>query len=91
MDRNGSIRGQVFMFRYLLSGEVRPATPALDLFGAPVVPERPEKVLRFEPVEAVQMDVAVPEAAWVVNDPNAKKMAAENDDGLFQPKLEAQA
>lgn len=92
MDRNGSIRGQVFMFRYLLSGEQRDAhSPSFDLFGTPAVPERPERLLKFEPVDAVQMDVAVPEAAWVANDPNAKKMAAENDDGLFQPKLEVQA
>jgi hypothetical protein len=91
MDRNGSIRGQVFMFRYLLSGaKLGAESPMFELFGVPtdVVSE---PLLRFEPIDAVEMDVAVPEGAWVVHDPNAKKMKAENEGGPAQVQLEMQA
>lgn len=92
MDRNGSIRGQVFMFRFLLSGAYLDARSAtLDLFGAPADEVVHEAVLRFEPIEPVEMDVAVPEDAWVVNDPNAKKMKAENEDSPAQASLEMRA
>ncbi len=84
MDRNGSIRGQVFMFRYLLSGSrIGSQSPTLDLFGAPPSDVEPDAFLRFKPIEPVEMDVAVPEDAWAANDPNAAKMKAVNDDGLF--------
>lgn len=91
MDRNGSIRGQVFMFRYLLSGAKLGAdSPMLELFGVPVAAAQ-EQLLRFEPIDPVEMDVAVPEDAWVVNDPDAKKMKAENDDGQVKGQLEMRA
>lgn len=91
MDRNGSIRGQVFMFRHLLSGvKLGADSPMLDLFEAPLAAEE-GRVFRFEPIDAVEMDVAVPEGAWVVNDPNAKKMKAQNDDAPEQQQLEMRA
>ena len=37
------------------------------------------------------MEVAVPEDAWTVTDPNAKKMKASNDDGPVQGSLEMPA
>ncbi len=84
MDRNGSIRGQVFLFRYLLSGsQVGSQSPTLDLFGAAQSEAGSDALLRFEAVDPVEMDVAVPEDAWAMNDPNATKMKPVNDDGLF--------
>ncbi len=92
MDRNGSIRGQVFMFRFLLSGAVLGSKAAmLDLFGTAEDETAPGAVLQFEPIEPIKMDVAVPEDAWVINDPNARKMKAENDDGPAQASLEMRA
>ena len=92
LDRNGSIRGQVFLFRFLLSGASLEAEPAMeDLFGGPVLTRVRDDVLRFEPIDAVDMDVAVPEDAWVISDPNAKRMKADNDDGPTQTSLEMPA
>lgn len=94
-ERNGSIRGQVFMFRFLLSGEVLGSnSPMFDLFpnGPPVAADH-RAILRFEPVEPVIMDVAVPEDAWATSDPNAKRMKAEvePDDEPMQTSLEMTA
>jgi hypothetical protein len=89
MDRNGSIRGQVFMFKYLLSGaKLGAESPMFELFGADATQE---PVLQFEPIEPVEMEVAVPEDAWMVDDPNARKMRADNDDGPKQGQLEMHA
>lgn len=91
-DRNGSIRGQVFMFRFLLSGaRLGSASPMFAGFEADEVAGPAEGILRFEPIDPVEMDVAVPEDAWAVSDPNAKKMKAENDDGPVQHTLEMMA
>lgn len=86
-DRNGSIRGQFFLFRFLLSGAKLDTALKLALFpdeGAEPV----SSVLRFEPIEPVVMDVAVPESAWAISDPNAKRMKAEAEDGPVQTVLE---
>lgn len=92
MDRNGSIRGQVFMFRFLLSGATLGSEPAMfELFGSAGEAAGPSAVLRFEAIDAIEMDVAVPEDAWALNDPNAKKMKAENDEGPVQASLEMRA
>lgn len=81
MDRNGSIRGQVFMFRFLLSGaKLQDGSPLIDLFIDEASVAQPERILGFEPLDAVEMEVAVPEDAWTVNDPNAIRMKAENED-----------
>ncbi|MFZ5702976.1 MAG: DUF4365 domain-containing protein [Pseudomonadota bacterium] len=90
-DRNGSIRGQVFMFRFLLSGKVIGAdSPMLDFFESAAQPA-PDALLKFEPVEPVEMEVTVPEDAWQFSDPNAAKMKAENDDEPVQASLEIHA
>lgn len=84
LDRNGSIRGQFFLFRFLLSGGTLVPDPTADLFGVPPsAPAGPESILGFEPVDAVEMDVAVPEDAWASEDPNAAAMRADGDEGLF--------
>lgn len=90
-DRNGSIRGQVFLFRFLLSCAVL-AQEAFDFSdrAGRDAGTAGEGVLRFETVEPVIMDRAVPEDAWMKSDPNAKKMKAE-DDITAQPSLEMQA
>ncbi|PKP92951.1 MAG: hypothetical protein CVT77_07275 [Alphaproteobacteria bacterium HGW-Alphaproteobacteria-16] len=91
-DRNGSIRGQVFLFRFLLSGANLGAdSPMFDLFGGAGGPAPAQQFLRFETMEPVEMEVAVPEEAWAVSDPNAKKMKAENDDVPIQHTLEIMA
>lgn len=86
-DRNGSIRGQFFLFRFLLSGAQLTSVPELDLFPTDAATIAPA-VLTFEPIEPVLMDVAVPEGAWAVSDPNAKKMKAEAEDGPVQTVME---
>lgn len=84
MDRNGSIRGQVFMFRFLLSGaKLEDSNPSIDLFADTELPADPERILGFQPIDAIEMEVAVPEDAWTVNDPNARRMKVENEDDLF--------
>lgn len=84
LDRNGSIRGQFFLFRFLLTGGTLAPEPLADLFGSPPpAPTGPERILDFEAVEAVEMDVAVPEDAWVKEDPNAAAMRADGDESLF--------
>lgn len=84
MDRNGSIRGQVFMFRFLLSGErLGSQSPTFDMFDNESAGVGPDCPLRFEPIDAVEMERAVPEDAWAANDPNAAKMKPVADEGLF--------
>lgn len=86
-DRNGSIRGQFFLFRFLLSGaELSPAS-TLDLFAESDSKESGDGVLRFETIEPVVMDAAVPESAWATSDPNAKKMKAEAEEGPVQMEM----
>lgn len=82
-DRNGTVRGQVFMYRFLLSRETIPDAAPVDMFLAPApvaeaeVGTGPPPVLRFESLEPVAMEVSVPEDAWVKVDPNAARMKAE--------------
>jgi len=78
-DRNASVRGQFFLFRFLLSNDTLPDDGVADMFAPAPLPVavRPHQFIRFEPVEPVTMDVAVPEDAWVKVDPNAKVMRAE--------------
>lgn len=91
-DRNGSIRGQVFMFRFLLSGtKLDAASPMFEGFEGVGAPPPTAGFLRFETIEPVEMELAVPEDAWAVSDPNAQKMKAENDDGPAQHALEMTA
>lgn len=85
-DRNGSIRGQFFLFRFLLSGAELNDAPRLDLF--PEAQLATTALLRFEPLEPVLMDAAVPESAWSISDPNAKRMKADADDIAAQTVLE---
>jgi Domain of unknown function (DUF4365) len=76
LDRNASVRGQVFLWRHLLAnddaGEVR--TPSLFAFATD--PAGASAFLRFVPLEPVTMERSVPEDAWVTTDPNATRMKA---------------
>jgi hypothetical protein len=79
LDRNGSIRGQVMLWRHLLAGQGGTDTASTDLFGgsegATAAP-----ALRFQPLEPLTMEMAVPEDAWVTSDPNARRMTLAADD-----------
>jgi len=76
LDRNGSVRGQTLLWRHLLIHNDANDEEALSLFNLePAADER--RILGFEALEPVMMDVAVPEDAWVQSDPNAKRMRAE--------------
>ncbi len=67
-EKNGAIRGQFLMWRHLLvkSGQ----NTQHQLF------DRPDRnsLLRFEPLDAIKMPLAVPEEAWRREDPNAASM-----------------
>jgi hypothetical protein len=74
MEKNGAVRGQFLMWRFLLTAT---ADRQADLLSAP-----PESgPLGFEAIEPIRMPVAVPEDAWKKEDPNAKSM--EDDEWLF--------
>jgi hypothetical protein len=84
LDRNGSVRGQMLLWRHLLLNNDAGEDRAPSLFN--LEPEGDARqVLKFEALEPVIMDVAVPEDAWVQSDPNAKRMKAEAEapPGLF--------
>ncbi len=68
-EKNGAIRGQFLMWRYLLvtSGERRN-----DLLAEMMTDG--STLLRFEALEPIEMTVAVPEEAWKKEDPNAAAM-----------------
>jgi hypothetical protein len=70
LERNGSLRGQFVMWRHFLisSGE-----PVRDLLSDPSAQD-PRPRIRFEPLEPLIMDVAVPEDAWKQDDPNASNL-----------------
>ena len=72
LERNGSIRGQILMWRHLLvaSGE-----HSQDLFvNKSLLDPRPR--IRFEPLQPIQMDVTVPEEAWKRDDPHAAELSS---------------
>ena len=81
LDRNASIRGQVFLWKHFL--ETRDgsldAMPALFDFGS-----APKGPLRFVDVAPVVMDTAVPEDAWAWSDPNFERMKARAE---FEPSF----
>ncbi|AIT79254.1 hypothetical protein JI59_05330 [Novosphingobium pentaromativorans US6-1] len=77
LDRNGSIRGQMMMFRFLLSGIDLQPHAKFDLFQEA---EEVSPVLTFNVVEPVAMEAAVPENAWSETDPNAKRMKVQDDE-----------
>ncbi len=78
LDRNGSVRGQMLLWRHLLLNNDAGEDRAPSLFNL-----KPEddgrQILRFKALEPVIMDVAVPEDAWVQSDPNANRMKTENE------------
>lgn len=74
LDRNGSIRGQVLLWRHLLANKDAGEAPLPSLFALPADPAAPAAALRFVPLEPVTMDRSVPEDAWVNTDPDAKRM-----------------
>jgi hypothetical protein len=78
LDRNGSVRGQVLLWRHLLINNDAGENRSPSLFNLEAS-EAPRQILRFEALEAVMMDVAVPEDAWAQSDPNAKRMKAETE------------
>jgi Domain of unknown function (DUF4365) len=68
MEKNGAVRGQFLMWRFLLSGAGQPQS---DLLSTAQPANGP---LRFEALEPIQMPMAVPEEAWKKEDPNAESM-----------------
>ena len=74
LERNGSLRGQFVMWRHFLisSGE-----PAHDLLTDPSAQD-PRPRIRFEALEPLMMDVAVPEDAWKQDDPNASNLISRD-------------
>jgi hypothetical protein len=68
-EKNGAVRGQFLMWRYLL---VSSGDPKLDLLSEARSARKP--ILRFESLEPIVMPLAVPEAAWRREDPNAERM-----------------
>ena len=73
LEKNGSLRGQFLMWRHFLiaSGE-----PPRDLLSDPANQD-PRPRIKFEPLEPVLMDVAVPEDAWKQDDPNASNLMSQ--------------
>jgi hypothetical protein len=78
LDRNGSVRGQVLLWRHFLAQNDAGEDRSPSLFNLELGDD-PKELLGFEALEAVMMEVAVPEDAWVTTDPNAKRMKAEID------------
>jgi hypothetical protein len=76
LDRNGSVRGQVLLWRHLLAHNDAGEDRSPSLFNLEPA-DGSEQLLRFEALEPVMMEVALPEDAWVNTDPNAKRMKAE--------------
>jgi hypothetical protein len=68
LEKNGAVRGQFLMWRYLLTGAEHRQTDLLS--------EKPPESgpLSFETLEPIQMPMAVPEEAWKKEDPNAGSM-----------------
>jgi hypothetical protein len=79
LDRNGSVRGQTLLWRHLLLNNDAGEDRMPSLFNLEPADET-RQILKFEALEPVVMDVAVPEDAWVQTDPNAKRMKPENED-----------
>ena len=77
LDRNGSVRGQVLLWRHLLANSDAFEDPTPSLFNRAPQLGGIEQTLRFVPLEPVMMETAVPEDAWVTSDPNAKRMKTE--------------
>ncbi|MDR3474369.1 MAG: DUF4365 domain-containing protein [Devosia sp.] len=77
LDRNGSIRGQILLWRHLLANNDAGADESRSLFNLDPQSHGPGQVLQFVPLEPLMMEAAVPEDAWVTSDPNAKRMKAE--------------
>lgn len=78
LDRNGSIRGQVMLWRHLLASQGKSEEGPVDLFGsADALNTVPPAILHFHALEPLTMETAVPEDAWVTSDPNAKRMKAD--------------
>jgi hypothetical protein len=68
MEKNGAVRGQFLMWRYLLTGSEHRQSDLLSEV-------RPENgPLGFEALQSIQMPAAVPEEAWKKEDPNAGSM-----------------
>lgn len=78
LDRNGSVRGQVMLWRHFLGDKDTGEDSSPSLFDLEPV-NGPGTLLAFEMLEPVMMEVAVPENAWATTDPNAKRMKAEPD------------
>jgi hypothetical protein len=76
LDRNASVRGQVFLWRHLLANNDAGEAQAPSLFASAADPASASPFLRFTPLEPVTMERSVPEDAWVTTDPNATRMRA---------------
>jgi len=69
MEKNSAVRGQFLMWRHLLLS-CGDAGPSLLVSGD----SRRGVLLRFEPLDPIEMPLAVPEDAWRREDPNAACM-----------------
>lgn len=78
LDRNGSVRGQVMLWRHFLANNDAGEDCSPSLFNLQPA-DSPGPLLAFETLEPVIMEVAVPEDAWATTDPNAKRMKAQDD------------
>ena len=78
LDRNGSVRGQVMLWRHFLADNDAGDDCSPSLFNLEPV-SGPGRLLAFEMLEPLMMEVAVPENAWATTDPNAKRMKPEPD------------
>jgi len=79
LDRNGSIRGQMLLWRHLLANNDAGEDLTPSLFNLAPRLTGPEQILHFIPLEPLMMETAVPEDAWATSDPNAKRMKAETE------------
>lgn len=74
LDRNASVRGQVFLWRHLLANNDAGEPQMPSLFTYASKPASASAFLRFVPLDPVTMERSVPEDAWVNSDPNATRM-----------------
>lgn len=79
LDRNGSVRGQVMLWRHFLAHNDAGEDCSPSLYNLEPV-DGPGRLLAFETLEPVMMEVAVPENAWTTTDLHAKRMKAEADE-----------
>lgn len=79
LDRSASVRGQALLWRHFFCSHGAPEQEDLMLFALRASPVEPSGFLRFEALEPLAMEAAVPEDAWATSDPNAARMKPESE------------